>query len=127
VQLVQEGLQDQGGGDLVHEGSVGLPSVTSFVEDLVGLMRCKALVPKVDGHFRQVLQLGGEGLDLCGLRCGLAIWAERISDYNSGDCVAAAKTGQRTKVFSSIAAALQGKYRLGGETQFIGNSHANTF
>ena len=46
---VKEGLEDQGGGDLVYDLLVVLEGVAGFVENLVCFAGGEALVPQVDG------------------------------------------------------------------------------
>lgn len=65
--LVEEGLEDEGGGDLVDDAAVILAAVAGFIEDLVGLLGGEALVPEVDGETGEVGQLLGEGLGADGL------------------------------------------------------------
>ena len=48
--VVEEGLQDQCGGDLVDDLLVILAGTTSFVENLVRLATGEALVPQMDGE-----------------------------------------------------------------------------
>ena len=113
------------GGDLVDDAAMGLAGVARFVEYLVGFVRSQALVPEVDGQLCQFAQVGGECLNLHGLGCCLAIGAQGISDDNSGNLVAPAEAGEGAEVFARIAAALEGQHGLGGQAQFIGDSHAD--
>jgi hypothetical protein len=99
--------------------------VACLVEDLVGFMRGEAFVPEVDGELCEFAQLGGEGLDLCSLRVGRAIEAERIADDDPGNVIAAAEASEGAEVFAEIAAALQGQHRLRCEAKLVGDGHAN--
>jgi len=123
--VVEKRLQNQSSRDLVHYPAVALACVTRLIQDLVSLMRGQALVPEMNRQFRQFGQLRRECLDLCSLRSDLAILSQRIAHHNACDLISPAKAGQGAKVLAGVAPPFQRQYRLGGEAQFVGNSHAN--
>jgi len=117
--VVEEGLEDEGGGDLVDDLAVGLAGVAGLVEDLVGFAGGEALVPEVDGEAGEGGELGGEGLGFGGLGAGVAGEVGGVADDDGDDVVAARQAGDGAEVFAGDAgggaAPFESQHRLGGQ------------
>jgi hypothetical protein len=127
--LVEEGLKDEGCGDLIDEAAVVLAGVAGFVEDLVGFAGGEALVPEVDGEAGELAEFGGKGLIEGGLLAFVAGEVDGIADDDGGDGEAAGEAGERAEVFTGDAAAgalaLEGEDGLGGEAELVGDCDAD--
>lgn len=58
--LVEEGLENEGGGYLIDEAAVLLAGMAGFIEDLMGFSGGEALIPEVDGKAGEFAKLGGK-------------------------------------------------------------------
>lgn len=125
--LIEKRLQDHGGGNLVDDAAVCLTCVARFIQQVVRLVRREALVPKVNRQSGEFAEMGGEGLNLGGLRADFARELERIAHHDSGNLVAAAQAGQGAKVFARIAAARESQDGLRRQAELVGDRDADAF
>lgn len=125
--LVQKGLQDEGGGDLVDEVFVLLAGVTGLVENLVGFAGGEALIPEVDGQTGERAQLGGELLHLGGAGADFAGEMQGVADHDARHGEAAGEAGDGTQIVAAVAAYFKGHHRLRGEAQLVGDGDADAF
>lgn len=125
--LLQEGLEDEGGSDLVDDLLVLLAGVAGFVEDLVGFAGGEALVPEVDGQAGELAEFGGKLLDFGGAGAGFAGEMQGVADYDAGDGEAAGEAGDGAQVFAGVAARFEGHDGLGGEAERIRDGDADAF
>lgn|GEM_PF-4362859 len=102
-----------------------LAGVACFVEDLMGFVRGKALIPEVNGQAGQLAKLGGEGLSFDGLGAEFAGEMHGVADNNGHDSKAPGKTGDGAQILAWVAVALERENRLGGEAEFVRDSNAN--
>ena len=122
---VEEGLENQSGGNLIDDAAVLLAGVAGLIEDAVRLVGGQALVPEVDGQAGELAEFGGEVLGLLRLGAGLAGEMDWIADHQSHDGVAACQAGEGAQVFTAVAAAFQGEDRLGGKAELVADGHAD--
>jgi hypothetical protein len=123
--FVEKPLQDESGRDLVYHLPVLLARVPGFIEDLVSFVGGEPLIAEMDGHAGKFTEFGGEGPGFDGLRAFCPVQMEGISHHDSGHAEAAGQARQRAKVFSPVAATMEGENGLRGESQFIGDGNAN--
>jgi hypothetical protein len=126
--LVEEGLEDEGGGDLVDEGFVLLTGMSGLVEDLVGFAGGEALVPEMDGQAGERAEFGGKGLGFGGawaLVAGEEV--QGVADDDADDGEPAGETRDGTEVFARVAAGFEGQDGLGGEAEFVRDGDADAF
>ena len=123
--LIEERLQDQRSGDLVHNFFVLLASAAGFIEDLLRLVGRQALVPKMDGQAGQLAQLGGELLNLYSARADFSGEMNRVTHDDAGDDEAAGQSCDGTQVLAAVAPDLERHHRLCGEAQFVGDGNAD--
>jgi hypothetical protein len=123
--LVQEGLQNQGGGYLVDDFAMVLAGVSGLVENLVGIAGGEPLIPHMDGESGKSPQVGGKSLGLERPRAHVAGEVERIADHDSHYAETAAETGQGAEVFARVVTPLQGEDRLRGQPELVGDGHAD--
>lgn len=122
---VEEGLENQSGGNLIDDAAVLLTGMASLVEDAVRLVAGQSLVPKVDGQSGELAELGGEGLVFLRLGAEFAGEVDGIADDQSDDGVAAGQAGEGAQVFTAVAAAFQREDRLGGKAELVADGHAD--
>ena len=65
--VLKEGLEDEGGGDLIDHFAVLLAGAAGLIQDLMGFPAGEPLVPEVNGDAGEFTQFGGEGLGFGGL------------------------------------------------------------
>ena len=123
--VLEEGLEDEGGGDLIDYIAVFLAGAARMIEDLMGLMAGEALVPEVDGESGEGPEFGGEGLGLLGARAGFSGEVEGVADDDAGDGELAGEAGDGAEVVAGIAADLKGHDGLGSEAQFVRDGYPN--
>lgn len=61
---IEEGLQNQRGGNLIHDLAMLLAGVAGLIKNLVGLAGGEAFIPKMNGKAGQLAEFGGKGLRL---------------------------------------------------------------
>jgi hypothetical protein len=127
--FVEEGLEDEDGGDLVDDAAVLLAGVAGLIEDLVGFAGGEALVPEVDGKAGERAEFGGKCLIYGGLWTDVTGEVEGVSDDDADDGKAAGETGEGAEVVAGDAAAgalaLEGEDGLGGEAEFVRDGNAD--
>jgi hypothetical protein len=123
--VVEKALEDEGGGYLVDDGAMLRSGSASLIQNVVRFAGGEALVPQVDGQAREFGETGGKGLGFGGLGTGRAGQMKRVADHNSGDVEAAGEAGERTHVFTGIAAPLKGEHGLRSEPQLVGERDTN--
>ena len=127
--VVEKGLQNQRGGDLIDDFGVVLAGVASLVKKGVGFLGGEALVPEVDGQAGERAELGGEGLDLLRPRADFAGEMEGQADDDGGDAVAAAEAGDGAEGLAGagarVAVEVEGEDGLGGEAELVGDGDAD--
>jgi len=64
--IIQKGLEDESGGDLIDDGRMLLAGMASLIENSVGFFRGQTFIPEMDGQASQLAKLSGEGLDFRG-------------------------------------------------------------
>lgn len=122
---VEEGLEDEGGGDLVYDSAVLLAAMAGFIEDLVGCPGGESLVVEVDGEGGEGAKFGSEGLGFGGLGTGRAGEVDGVADDDGGDGEAAGEPGEGAEVVAGIAMTLKSEDRLGGEAEFVRDGDAD--
>jgi hypothetical protein len=125
--VVQEGLENECGGHLVHDFAVLLTGVTGLVEDLVSLPGGEALVPHMDGQTGEGAEFGGKGLGFERAGTEVAGEMEGIADHDSHHAEAACEAGQGAEVLAGVVAPLQGENGLRGEPELVRDGHADAF
>ena len=60
LSIVEEGLQNEGGGNLVDDVVVLLAGVAGFVKNLVGRFGGEAFIPHVNGQAAEIAELCGK-------------------------------------------------------------------
>lgn len=83
--MIEEGLEDQRGCDLIDNAAVLLTGVAGLVEHLVSFMGCQAFIPQVDGKVCQLAQCSRKSLRLKGLRAFFPRQPERVSHHDTGN------------------------------------------
>jgi hypothetical protein len=112
-------LQNQRGGNLIDDAAVLLARVAGLIQNLMGFVGGKALVPKMNGQAGQLAERGGESLGFDGLRAEFATEMNRVADDDSGDFEAAAEPGEGAQIVAGVALAFQRENRLRGQAQRI--------
>jgi hypothetical protein len=115
--VVQKGLQDQGGRNLVDDAAMVLAGMAGFVEDLVSLAGGQALIPEMNGEARKFSQFGGEGLVILRPRALLAGKVEGISNHDRGDAESPRQARQRAHILARIPPPYQRQNGLCGQPQ----------
>jgi hypothetical protein len=125
VFLLKEGLEDQGGSDLVDYFFVLLAGAVGLVEDFVGFAGGEALVPEVNGEARELGQIGGPFFGLAGAGAFFAGEMDGVADDDGGDGVAAGEAGDGAEVVAAVAMGFEGEDGLGGDAEFVGDGYSD--
>jgi hypothetical protein len=119
VPMIQEGLQDQGGRNLVDHAAMFLAGTAGLVEDLVGFLGGQPLVPELDGEAGEFSQFVGEGPGVFGARTLVAGKMKWISDHDGGNAEPPRETRQRAHILAWIPSPQQGEHGLRRQPQFV--------
>src|SRR5581483_9362742 len=121
---VEIALQDQNSGDLVDHGPVLGAGAAGGVEMAVGFGGGEALVPKVYGQSEGLAQGFGKGMGFGGLGADVAGHVQGIAENNGRTAEFAQEAAEGFQVLLDVFAH-QGKDRLGGQAELVGDSDAD--
>jgi hypothetical protein len=119
VPVIEEGLQDQGGGNLVDHAAMVLAGAPRLVQYLVSFAGGQPLIPEMDGEAGEFSQFGREGLGILRAQILFAGKMEGISDHDGGDVEPPGQARQRTHILARISPPQQGQDGLRRQPQFV--------
>lgn len=126
-EVVEEGLKDERGGDLVDDGPMVLARAAGGVENFVGFAGGETFIPEVNREAGECPEVGREDLRLDGAGTLLAGEVEGLADHDAGDSKTAGQPGDGTKIFAGVAVPVEGKDGLSGEAEFVRDGDADAF
>jgi hypothetical protein len=117
-------LQNQNGGEAIHDLAATFDGHLRIPENAVGLGRGKAFVAQMDGQLEFLVKLFGEELHFVGLYSLGAAHTQRISHDDFGHVVFADDLLELPKIQALVLPAHGGE-PLGGDSEQVRNRHAD--
>lgn len=121
---VEKALQYQHGGDLIHDLAMSGASKAGGVEVAMSLSGAKPLIPKVNRQGECFTKRLRKVVSSLRLRADVAGGIERIAEHDGGTVEFAQKAAEGFEILAKVSAD-EGKDRLGGESQLVGDSNAD--
>jgi hypothetical protein len=122
--VFHEGVEDQHGGHLVHDGGAAADTHVGFAQEAVSLRRGEALVPEVNGELEVAMEFLGKNGGLFGLNALGAAHAKRKSDNKLGNFILINDALESGQVGALIFSA-NGSETLGGDAERIGDGESD--
>jgi hypothetical protein len=119
-------LEDERSCHLIDHAAMLLSRVARFVEDLVGLMRCKTFVMQMYSESGKLAEFGCKCLCFGGLGTLFTGKAQRNTYDDGGNPIFARQAAERANVISLVALAFQGHDGLGSKAKFVRNCYTDS-